>query len=69
MMNKLLAKDPLKVYWKKHGSIEKCLKEPGTASVMKLDGDYVTFNDKVAITEAHTKGIISDNTFAIYYQE
>ena len=45
-VKKLPSKDQLSVYIKKQGNIEKCLKQPGTASVIKIEGKEVKLNDE-----------------------
>lgn len=35
---------------------------------MKIDGKDVKFNDNNAVFEANTDGVISDATFAKYYE-
>ena len=65
-IKKLPASDPLSKYRKKHGTMEKCLKQPGTASVMQVEGNNVKFNDGDAIIDAHTNGVLTDAAFAKY---
>ena len=65
-VKKLPSKDQLSVYIKKQGNIEKCLKQPGTASVIKIEGKEVKLNDEQTITEAHNNGVITGAIYTKY---
>ena len=62
------ASDPLNKYRKRFGNINQCIKQPGFASVMHIDGNNVKFNNEDAITEARTNGILTDSTFDKYQE-
>lgn len=49
--------------------MNQCLKQPGAASILHIDGNNVKFNTDPEVFEAHFKGIISDLAFARYNEE
>jgi len=68
-VSKLSAKDPLNLYRKKFGNMEKSLTQPGIASVLQIDANKnVKFNNDDDITEAHTNGVLSDAAYAKYQE-
>ena len=68
-IKKLPATDPINMYRKKFGSLDKCLKQPGIASVMHIEGNTVKFNSSEDITEAHTNGVLTDLAYAKYQED
>lgn len=67
-VRKLPANDPLNKYRKRFGNMNQCLKQPGFASVMHIDGNNVKINNDDAVNEAHATGILSDSTFDKYQE-
>jgi len=63
-VRKLPAKDPLNIYMKKYGNMEQCLKQPGTSSVINIEGNTVKFNNNDEVTEAHSNKVLSDAAYA-----
>ena len=65
-VRELSATDKLNLYRKKFGNMEGCLKQPGTASVLNIDGNNVKFNADDAVKAAHAAGTLTDAAFAKY---
>ena len=60
--------NPVSKYRKKFGKIDKCLKQPGTACVMNVEGNNVKFNNDDDVAKAHDNGVLSDSAFAKYQE-
>ena len=67
-MSELPAKDPISQYRDKFESLDQCLMQLGTSTVILVNGASVRFNTEDSITEAHENGIISEATFDKYQE-
>jgi len=59
----LPADNPVYKYRMKYGSMDQCLKQPGTLSVLKIAGNNVKFNSYGSVMNAHTDQILSDAAY------